>query len=191
MANFKTAIVAGASGSGKTLIAKMFQRAYVHSMDNYFRPPFDKYDDGVPKWDEPNAVDMKQWIKDYHRVKEAIALKKKIKLSTYDFKTHEIGEYEFDGGECEDIEWLVLEGLFALAEPLLHLADIRVFVEAPFTVRVSRRLNRDMGERHNDLKLILSHSYYTELSYQKYILPQKEHADLVIPNYEVGIYNPD
>lgn len=185
MARFKTALVAGASGSGKTLIAKMFQDAYVHSMDDYFRPPFPENEHGVPKWDEPESVGFNEWITDYHRIKEAIDLKQKIMLRKYRFGLQDVVETEFDGAEHQNVFWLVLEGIFALDQRLHHLADIKVFVEAPFHVRVGRRLGRDTQERGHDLMFVLMHSYYTEVSYRKYIKPQKQYADLVVPTYDV------
>lgn len=194
MARFKTALVAGASGSGKTLIARMFQKAFVHSMDDYFNPPFDVNDDGIPKWDEPKAVNFDRWIKDYHKVKEAIDLRKTISLPRYDFVNGTPSEKQFDGKQWQSIHWIVLEGIFALDQRLHHLADIKVFVEAPFAVRVARKLGRDVAERAFDLKAerafdlkkVLLHSYHAEQSYCKYILPQKEYADLVIPNYSLS-----
>ena len=186
MARFKTALVAGASGSGKTLIAKMFQHAFVHSMDDYFSPPFEINQDGIPKWDQPKAVNFDRWIKDYHRIKEAIDLKKQIFLSKYDFVKSELSERPFDGNDWQNVHWVVLEGIFALDKRLHHLADIKVFVEAPFGVRVGRKLSRDISERAFDLKMVLLHSYHAEESYKKYILPQKDSADLVIPNYSLS-----
>lgn len=185
MAQFKTALVAGASGSGKTLIARMFQRAYVHSMDDYFRPPFPENEHGIPQWDEPEAIGFDEWIADYHRIKQAIDLNEKIRLRKYRFGVQDVVETEFDGSKHTDVQWLVLEGIFALDKRLHHLADIKVFVEAPFHTRVGRRLGRDTAERGHDLMFVLMHSYYTEESYRKHIKPQKQYADLVIPTYDV------
>lgn len=185
MAEYKTALVAGASGSGKTFIARMFQNAYIHSMDDYFRPPFEENEHGIPEWDQPSAVDFDEWIIDYHRIKEAIHLDKKIVRNKYNFGSQDVEEEVVDGSQWSDIRWIVLEGIFALDNRLHHLADIKVFVEAPFPLRIGRRLGRDMAERGGDLMFVLMHSYYTEQSYRKYILPQKQFADLVIPTYEV------
>lgn len=184
MAKIKIALVAGASGSGKTLIAKMFRSAYVHTMDNYFRGPFAINKQGVPEWDKKEAVDLSQWALDLHRILEAVSLKKRISLPVYEFKTHEVSTCEFNGAEWAHIEWIVLEGIFALEPRFHHLADLKIFVDAPFEKRVARRLKRDLGSRSDDLLFILTHSYFTEVSYQKDIEPMKQYADLIIPNYE-------
>lgn len=180
----KIALVAGASGSGKTLIAKMFQDAYVHSMDNYFRGPFLENGEGIPDWDRIESVDMDGWIEDLHRINEAIGLQTEITLPEYQFKTYEVKHKPFKGKDFVHIKWIVLEGLFALEPRLHHLADIKVFVDAPFHTRVTRRLKRDLGARSDDLLFILKHSYFTEVSFKKYIEPLKKAADLIIPNYE-------
>jgi uridine kinase len=185
--SLKTALVAGPSGSGKTLIAKQFQYAYILSMDDYFRGPFPLNKDNIPEWDKPCAIDFNALISDYQRLKEAITLKQSINLPRYQFKTGEILEERIDFAESQwsNIQWLVIEGLFALDHRLLPFADFKVFVDAPFQVRVSRRLARDMNERSGNLMFILLHSYYTEESYRAYIHPQKQHADIVILNYDL------
>lgn len=186
MFKIKTALVAGASGSGKTLIASMFQKAYVHTMDYYFRPPFPVNVHGIPEWDRPEAIDFDEWLEDYIRIKQAISESSTLVLNRYRFEDQKVHQENFDGSDHENIKWIIIEGLFAL-DPRLHkFADLKIFVEAPFQLRVSRRLIRDLHEREQDLMFVLMHSYYTELSYQQYIEPQKEFADLVIPNYEVS-----
>lgn len=185
--SLKTALVAGPSGSGKTLIAKQFQNAYILSMDDYFRGPFPLNKHNIPEWDKPSAIDFNALISDYHRVKDAIILKQVIDLPRYQFKTGEILEERIDFSlpQWTNLKWIVLEGLFALDQRLFSLSDLKVFVDAPFQVRVSRRLGRDISERSGDLMFILLHSFYTEESYRTYILPQKQHADIVILNYDL------
>jgi uridine kinase len=179
----KTALVGGGSGSGKTLISNMFRSAYVHSMDNYFRGPFKILKGGVPDWDNPESVDFDEWIKDYHNISYAILHGEDTIISKYNFKTQKIKKVKFCG-TCFKVQWIIFEGLFALDKRLHQFADLKIFVDAPFTLRVARRLKRDTIERTPNLKFVLDHSYYTEMSYQKYIEPTKKYADLVIPNYE-------
>ena len=180
----RTALVGGASGSGKTFIAKMFAAAYVHTMDNYFRGPFEPLADGIPNWDVPTAVDFIGWVSDYYKICQAIDLGQTCRIITYDFKTHKRGTRVFDGKKYRHVKWVVFEGLFALDKRLHHLADLKVFVDAPLTLRVARRITRDLEQRDADLRFVLLHSYYTQKSYETYIEPMKAHADLIIPNFE-------
>lgn len=182
----RVALVAGASGSGKTLIAKMFANAYVHTMDNYFRGPFEKLEGDVPNWDVPTAVNFEEWITDYYKILQAIDLKSTCEIAKYEFGTQKVSKQIFDGAKYSNISWIVFEGLFALDPRLHHLADLKVFVDAPLERRVARRIIRDMKERATDVKFVLLHSYFTQLSYEKYIEPMKEYADLLIPNYEIS-----
>lgn len=179
----KTALVGGGSGSGKTLIATMFRSSYTHSMDNYFRGPFKILDGGIPDWDNPDSVDFESWVRDYHNITYAIMNGTTCEIANYKFKTQKVNKIKFDG-QKHKAEWIVFEGLFALDKRLHQFSDLKIFVDAPFSIRVSRRLKRDIKDRTPDLKFILSHSYYTEMSYQKYIEPTKLYADLIIPNYE-------
>jgi uridine kinase len=179
----KTALIAGGSGSGKTLIAQMFRDAYVHSMDNYFRGPFKILSGGIPDWDNPKSVDFNEWIEDYHKISYAIIHKTNTIIAKYDFKTQKLKKAKFTGSD-QTWNWIIFEGLFALDKRLHQFADLKIFVDAPLDVRVSRRLKRDTKERIPNLKFILNHSYYTEDSYRKYIEPTKIYADMVIPNYD-------
>lgn len=181
----KVALVAGASGSGKTMISQMFANAYVHTMDNYFRGPFTELEDGIPNWDDPQAVDFNSWISDYYKILQAIDLGITCSISKHDFVTMKTGSQEFHGEQYKNVKWIVFEGLFSLDARLHHLADLKVFVEAPLATRIARRINRDMKERGVDLKFILSHSYYTQRCYEQYIEPMKKMADLVIPNFDL------
>lgn len=180
----KTALVAGASGSGKTHIATMFQNSYRHTMDNYFKPPFAMLPHGIPDWDNPGSVDFDGWIEDYIKIKDAVETGKDVMLRKYEFKTQTITKFKFRGSEYKDLHWIVLEGLFALDKRMHQYADFKVFVEVPLAKRIARRIDRDLIQRSDDLLFTLIHSHYTEESYQKDILPTKEYADLVIPNYE-------
>jgi len=179
----KVALIAGGSGSGKTLIAAMFRGAYVLSMDNYFRGPFKILEGGIPDWDNPKSVDFDEWINDYHKICYAILHGTNTTIAKYDFKTQKVKKFKFIG-KSHSWRWIIFEGLFALDKRLHQFADLKIFVEAPFDVRISRRLKRDTKERTPDLKFILNHSYYTEVSYKKYIEPTKWFADIVIPNYD-------
>lgn len=185
----KVALVTGASGSGKTLIAKMFANAYVHTMDNYFRAPFKLLEGQIPNWDVPESVDFNAWITDYYKILQAIDVGTVCKIARYHFGTSVVSEQDFDGRLYHNTKWIVFEGIFALDPRLHHLADLKVFVDVPFEQRVARRVKRDMVERKvngkGDLKFVLLHSYYTQKSYEKYIEPMKKLADLVIPNFEI------
>lgn len=179
----KTALIGGGSGGGKSLISRMFRSAYIHSMDNYFRGPFKILDGGIPDWDNPKSVNFDEWIEDYDKICYAITHKTVCKIANYNFKTQNINKIGFNGLKHQ-VEWIIFEGLFALDKRLHQYSDLKIFVDAPFSLRVSRRLKRDIKERTSDLKFILMHSYHTEVSYNKFIEPTKKYADLVIPNYE-------
>lgn len=61
--------------------------------------------------------------------------------------------------------------------------DLKIFVDAKDYIKLQRRLTRDRLERGYDADDVL-YKYENHImpSYNKYIAPHKEEADLVVPN---------
>ena len=64
-----------------------------------------------------------------------------------------------------------------------ELLDLKVFIDAKDYIKLQRRLTRDREERGYDADDVL-YKYENHImpSYQKYIAPYKEDADIVVPN---------
>ncbi|MFY7788538.1 MAG: uridine kinase family protein, partial [Thermoflexibacteraceae bacterium] len=81
---------------------------------------------------------------------------------------------------------IVVEGLFVLYFPeiVAHL-DLKIFIDAKPHIKIKRRIVRDNVERGYDLHDVLyRYEHHVMPTYEKYIEPTKDTADLIIPNNE-------
>ena len=164
--------VAGGSGSGKSFIAqniaKEFQALLIKMDDYYIRDP------KITNKDAPNALNLKllkQNLSDLHKRKE-------IEKPVYTFRLHK------DHKEIiKPSKIIILEGLFALNSIFINQIDLKIFVDADEKIRFERRLERDTNERGYPKEHTIKRWQETvEPMYQKYVLPQKNKADLIIKN---------
>jgi uridine kinase len=103
-----------------------------------------------------------------------------IRQPVYDFATHSRVPSRYELVEARD--FLIVEGLFTLHWPAVReLFDLRVFISAPDRTCLDRRKSRDVRERGRTLESILT-QYDTTVrpGNQRFVLPSKTHADLVV-----------
>lgn len=83
---------------------------------------------------------------------------------------------------------IILEGIFALHDQrVLDLLDLKIFAEADADLCLSRRLVRDVKERGRDIEGCIKQWFrYVKPNFYRYVAPQREIADLIIPR---GIEN--
>jgi uridine kinase len=83
---------------------------------------------------------------------------------------------------------IILEGIFALHDQrVLDLLDLKIFAEADADLCLSRRLVRDVKERGRDIEGCIKQWFgFVKPNFYKYVAPQREIADLIIPR---GIEN--
>jgi uridine kinase len=79
---------------------------------------------------------------------------------------------------------IVVEGLFVLHyRKVRALCDLKMFVHAKENLKIIRRIKRDQIERGYPIEDVLyRYEHHVMPSYEKYILPYMEIADVVINN---------
>ena len=77
----------------------------------------------------------------------------------------------------------VLEGILLFAEIVLReLMDIRIYMDTPLDVCLSRRIKRDVVERGRDIEAVLTQYQQTvRPMYSQFIEPSKHYADIIVP----------
>lgn len=177
--------ITGGSGSGKTLflnsIVKSFDAKSVTciSQDDYYMPREYQLVDknGQHNFDRPESIDYEHFASDLKSLSEGNEIQKE--------------EYTFNNPEKEPsmiirrpAPVILVEGIFIFHyKKISELLDLKLFIDAKDYIKLQRRLRRDREERGYDADDVL-YKYENHImpSFQKYIAPYKESADLIIPN---------
>jgi uridine kinase len=178
MNELKIVLISGGSCSGKSTIAHSFKNSLVIELDNFYKPTEDvpKNSEGNPDFDQPSSLNIEECC---HVVKD-LQEKGEARLPIYNIKESRRTGYE-KIKIMPSTKFIVIEGLFTFYSPLLELGDMKIFMDTPAEIRVSRRMNRDIERKGFTHTQILKAFIVVEENYHKYIEPTKEKADLVIP----------
>ncbi len=176
--------IAGASGSGKTLVSKnIFEnlgsdKVVTMQEDSYYKDlseiPFDERTG--KNFDHPDAFDHS--LLEYHL--SELVKGHSISHPIYDYKTHSrLKKTKTVGPHLV----IVLEGILIMNEPKLRdLMDIKVFIDTEPDICFIRRLKRDINERARDVDSIINQYMETvRPMYFQFIEPAKRYADIIIP----------
>lgn len=173
--------LAGASGSGKSTVAKRVGsrlKGHVISMEIYSvemnHLPLEER--AKLNYDEPYAIDMKLLecqIRDY-------AAGHAIEAPVYDFANHLRVSDQRE--HIPPTSLLIVEGILALHfAQLRQLFDVSIYLEAPDDVCFHRRKVRDITERQRSLEFIQSQYENSVLpAARQYLSPSKSFANLVL-----------
>lgn len=175
--------IAGASGAGKTtlakkLVASLGEYSIIISQDSYYHDlshlPIEAR--AQTNFDHPDSIDFDLLEKHLLALKEG----KKITQPVYNFKTYSRSE------KTEEIipkQIIIVEGCLLLAVPKIReLLDIKLFVDTDLDICLVRRIERDQRERGRHFDDIRAQYFKTvRPMFLKYIAPSKVHADMIIP----------
>lgn len=183
----KQAIIIGISGpsaSGKSLLANTIvnelgsDQVVVISEDAYYKDnshlPFHERE--KINYDHPDSFDHALLCEHLSKLQQG----QSIEIPIYSHSKHiRLPETRLIGSHVI----IVLEGILLFTDKALReLMDIRIFMSAPLDVCLSRRLKRDVVERHRSFESVL-HQYETTVRpmYLQFIEPSSRYADLIVP----------
>jgi uridine kinase len=177
--------IGGCSGSGKTTLAAELSRqldATLFPLDLYYRDlsqfPLDTRD--KRNFDHPDSLES-ELILEHVR---ALANGQPIDRPVYDFKTHSRVPNAFDRIFPNKI--VVVEGILALHYPeLLPFYNLTIYVDAPNTICLRRRIYRDMMERGRTEESVREQFYATAHPMaEQYVIPSAIHAAVTVDGTE-------
>jgi uridine kinase len=178
--------ITGGSGSGKTRflnsLLDQFSKGEVClvSQDNYYKArkeqPVDEQ--GIKNFDLPESIDFDAYKNDIMALKEGIS----VSRLEYTFNNPDSTPEQI---ELKSAPVMVVEGIFVLYyKEIADLLDLKVFIEAKDYIKLKRRIIRDDKERGYNLDDVLyRYEHHVMPTYDKYIKPYKQHADVIIPNH--------
>ena len=175
--------ISGGSGSGKTYIAKKLKNSYQNGFvshlyqDSFYKDlshlTFKKR--AEQNFDNPNAIDFELLT----QVIKVLSNGNSTKIPIYDFTKH-VRTNDFLDSNSRPI--IILDGsLLYTQSKLLKLIDIKIYIDAPDELRLSRRIMRDTKERGRTIDSInKQYSESVRPMFDQYIAPSKKYADIVI-----------
>lgn len=179
--------ITGGSGSGKTTFIKHLREAFdfselcVLSQDEYYRPRHEQLTDakGVKNFDLPKSIDKKAFKNDLEALISGAEVTRREYTFNNELKTP--GMLVFKPAPI-----IIVEGIFVFHfKKIRSLLDLRVFLHAKENLKVIRRIKRDQVERNYPIDDVLyRYEYHVLPTFERYILPYKEEADLIINNNE-------
>lgn len=176
--------IAGASGSGKTLVTQNIynklgsDKVVLIQEDSYYKDLSDiPFNERVGRnFDHPEAFDHDHL---FQQVTDLLA-GKAISHPVYDYATHCRSDAIRVVGPHKVV---FLEGILVLTDARLReLMDIKVFVSTDPDICFIRRLTRDIKERGRDVDSVIKQYMDTvRPMYFQFIEPSKRYADIIIP----------
>lgn len=176
--------IAGASGSGKTLVAANVvkdigqDKAVIIQEDSYYKDlPDMSFDERASvNFDHPDAFDHDLLIKHLKQ----LADNETINCPVYDYKTHKRSK---DTKIVAPSPVIILEGILIFHNSQLRdLIDLQVFIDTPPDICFIRRLKRDVVERGRSVESVIQQYLETvRPMYFQFIEPTKQYADIIIP----------
>lgn len=185
--------ISGGTASGKTSVCKAIhnqlhdQRVALITLDSYYRSLSTEEKELVTRgefnFDHPNAFD---W--DLVREHLASILKRQpISVPAYDYINNE--RFPDKSVQIAHVDVVFFEGILAFWDPKIReMLSLKIFVECDSDIRLARRVIRDIAERGRDLDHILDQYEKTvKPSFDKFTLPTKRFADVIIPRGAANI----
>lgn len=180
--------IAGGSGSGKTTLAKNIAQLLNHkhvsyiSHDSYYKDlgNMSLCDRAKVNFDHPNALETSLLAFHLSKLKN----NNPVDIPTYDFSTH---------SRCLESERIfpqkiiLVDGILLLFyRQLFNLFDLRIFVHAQDSIRLERRIERDVKERGRSRDSVINQYHQTVLPmHRAFVEPTKHSAHLVVStNFE-------
>lgn len=183
--------IAGASGSGKTLlantlVAELSEKYGVDSIsviceDYYYRDQSD-----VPmaervnvNYDHPNSMDHDLMTLQLQELKAG----RSVEMPQYDYCEHTRSAKSV---HMSPKNVIVVEGILLFTDANLRKCmDYLIFVDTPLDICLIRRVTRDMEERCRSFESIIKQYQATvRPMYWQFIEPSRRWADLIVPSWK-------
>jgi uridine kinase len=175
--------IAGASGSGKTTIAKRISKelrsdAVIINHDAYYRDFKNLTVEERAKlnFDHPDSLDTALMIENIKALKNGVPIEK----PEYDFTVH---SRKSTTVTVAPVSVIIVEGILIFTDAKLReLFDIKIFVDTDLDLCLIRRIERDVKERGRSLDSVLTQYQQTvKPMYHEFVEASKRYADIIIP----------
>ena len=171
--------ICGDSGAGKTTLCNLLKSLFVINKILHFETDrYHKWERNDPRWKDtshlnPESNYIEQLENDLCNLKKG----NDIFIADYD---HTTGKFT-PISRVRSAEHILVCGLHTfISKKLIELADIKIFIDTEIELKREWKIKRDMRERQYSINDIISQIAKRKPDYDKFILPQKQHADIII-----------
>ena len=174
--------ICGGTGSGKTtlceaIVGRFGSEISVISQDMYYLDlsHMNLTQRGRQNFDHPDAFDQELFRADLKSIKQGNAIRPPL----YDFVSHtRIGKSAL----MVPGTVVLAEGIMLFSDPEVRdLIDYKIYIDTPFNLRFTRRLERDLNQRGRTIESVISQWFSSvKPMHDKYVEPNKRFADLVV-----------
>ena len=175
--------IAGASGSGKTTIARKISKeldsdAMLINHDAYYKDfkHLSLEERSKLNFDHPDSLDTELMTEHIRALKKGVPIEK----PEYDFTTHSRKKTTVP---INPVSVIIVEGILIFTDAdLRELFDIKIFVDTDLDLCLIRRIERDVNERGRTLGSVLEQYQKTvKPMYHEFVESSKRYADIIIP----------
>ena len=168
-------LVSGGTASGKSSILRRFIEQTGATLICHDRYYHDVSEPVGHDYDHPDALDTDLLVTHLEQLRTG----QEALLPVYDFSMH---TRQTRTERCLPSGLVVVEGILVMSDSRLSaLADMCVFVEAPESVRLARRIDRDVKARGRTAESVLDQYESTvKPNHERFVQPSKQRADLVL-----------
>ncbi|MCP4403684.1 MAG: uridine kinase [bacterium] len=175
--------ICGGTASGKTIFAKKIveiigAESIIYLEHDAYYLGLDQLPQDLQKtrnFDHPDSLDNVLFIKHL----KTLQAQQPIERPVYDFTVHRRTEETI---LIPPKPIILVDGILIFAvKKLRKMFDIKVFIDAPSDIRLSRRLRRDLLERGRNPKSVLDQYLNTvRPMHKRYVARSKRYADIII-----------
>ncbi|MCY4329819.1 MAG: uridine kinase [Endozoicomonadaceae bacterium] len=176
--------VAGASASGKTLLAETLnaelpcKHLCVISEDAYYKDQshLSMEERAKTNYDHPDAVDHHLMLEHMEALKKG----QTIEIPVYDYTQHNRSK---ETRTVDPSKVIIYEGILLLVNPQIRAKfDLRFYMDTPLDICLIRRLQRDTFSRGRSVQSVIDQYLSTvRPMFLQFIEPSRQYADLIIP----------
>ncbi|GAB5465569.1 MAG: hypothetical protein Kapaf2KO_10050 [Candidatus Kapaibacteriales bacterium] len=150
-------------------------------LDEFYKPielqPLDK--NNQPNFDLPESLDFDA----YFNSLDTLLFNKPVSIKKYLYNNPLENNQKQEKITINPTDIIIVEGTMVSHGKARDYLDYKVFVDADPQKCVERRFKRDLEERGYDKDdVIYKYENHIKDSFKKYILPQKEQANLIVYN---------
>jgi phosphoribulokinase len=171
--------VSGDSGTGKTTICNTLKSLFINNTVLHFETDrYHKWERNDPRWKDKSHLNPESnYIEQFEN--DLCSLKKGNDIFVVDYD-HTTGKFT-PISRIQSTENILVCGLHTfVSKKLIELSDIKIFIDTELELKTEWKIKRDLRERQYSLNDIVEQIKKRKPDYDKFILPQRQTADIII-----------